>query len=218
MRRALFASWTSMPAQQPSCDDSASALLCCLLSGCLLPLLQYAQFSGIVGVVVYALASGIPILFVGFFGSLVTRDMPHVFSISDFVGWRFGPIAKLMVFLICVFNMSIALLAEYTTIGAIFSDFVGSVSYGIIIIIGVLTLLYTAYGGERYMLQSMLQYMPQRRLQCSLRMCAACECVQPGCCRFWAACQLATFARCKEHSDHLGHTTALELRAVLLLP
>jgi len=99
-------------------------------------------------VVVYAVATGIPILLIGFFGHLVTRDMPHVFSISDFVGWRFGPVAKLMVFLICMFNMSIALLAEYTTIGAIFSDFVGSVSYIIIIIIGVLTLLYTAYGGE----------------------------------------------------------------------
>lgn len=110
--------------------------------------MQYAQFSGIVGVVVYAVATGIPILLIGFFGHKVTRDMPHVFSISDFVGWRFGPVAKLMVFLICMFNMSIALLAEYTTIGAIFSDFVGSESYIIIIIIGVLTLLYTAYGGE----------------------------------------------------------------------
>eukprot|EP00775_Hariotina_reticulata_P013392 gene13392-13519_t len=107
---------------------------------------QYAQFSGIVGVVVYAIATGIPILLIGFFGHIVTRDMPHVFSISDFVGWRFGPVAKLIVFLVCMFNMSIALLAEYTTIGAIFSDFVGSVSYAIIIIIGVLTLLYTAYG------------------------------------------------------------------------
>lgn len=36
---------------------------------------------------------------------------------------------------------------RYTTIGAIFSDFVGSVSFGIIIVIGVLTLCYTAYGG-----------------------------------------------------------------------
>lgn len=63
------------------------------------------------------------------------------------MGWRFGPIAKTLVFLICMFNMCIALLAEFTTIGAIFSDFVGSVSYGIIILVGGLTLLYTAYGG-----------------------------------------------------------------------
>jgi Na+/proline symporter len=63
------------------------------------------------------------------------------------MGWRYGPIAKTIVFLIAMFNMCIALLAEYTTIGSIFSDFVGSVSYGIIIVVGVLTLAYTAYGG-----------------------------------------------------------------------
>eukprot|EP00878_Enallax_costatus_P021762 GHUV01023054.1.p1 GENE.GHUV01023054.1~~GHUV01023054.1.p1 ORF type:complete len:367 (+),score=79.14 GHUV01023054.1:307-1407(+) len=108
---------------------------------------QYASFSGIVGLVVYAIASGIPILLIAAFGGRAHKDMPHVLSIADFMGWRFGPIAKTLVFLICIFNMCIALLAEYTTIGAIFSDFVGSVSYGIIILIGGLTLLYTAYGG-----------------------------------------------------------------------
>jgi Na+/proline symporter len=66
---------------------------------------------------------------------------------SDFMGWRFGPVAKTLVVLVAMFNMSIAMLAEYTTIGTIFSDFVGSVSFPIIIIIGVLTLLYTAAGG-----------------------------------------------------------------------
>lgn len=96
---------------------------------------------------VYAVASGIPILLIAIFGNRITRDMPHVFSLSDFMGWRFGPVAKTVVVLVALFNMSIALLAEYTTIGTIFSDFVGSVSYAIIIVIGVLTLLYTAAGG-----------------------------------------------------------------------
>ncbi|WIA37348.1 hypothetical protein OEZ86_014277 [Tetradesmus obliquus] len=107
---------------------------------------QYASFSGIVGLVVYAIASGLPILLIALFGSFM-KQMPHVLSLSDFIGWRFGPIAKTIVFLIAMFNMAIALLAEYTTIGSIFSDYVGSVSFGIIIVIGVLTLAYTAYGG-----------------------------------------------------------------------
>lgn len=51
--------------------------------------------------------------------------------------------------LVCLFNMSIAMLAEYITIGSIFQDFVGSVNYPIVIIIGVLTMFYTAYGGLR---------------------------------------------------------------------
>lgn len=108
---------------------------------------SYASFAGIIGVVVYAVTSGIPILMIAFLGENITRKMPHVYSMSDFVGWRYGPIAKTVVVLFALFNMSIALLAEYTTIGSFFSDFVGSVSWGIILAIGVVTLTYTAYGG-----------------------------------------------------------------------
>uniref|UniRef100_A0A383WE19 Uncharacterized protein n=1 Tax=Tetradesmus obliquus TaxID=3088 RepID=A0A383WE19_TETOB len=108
---------------------------------------QYASFAGIIGVVVYAQSCGLPILLIGYFGGQICRDMPHVFSLADFVGWRYGPIAKTTVFLMTMFVMCIFVLAEYTTIGTIFSDFVGSVSYGIVLIIGFLTLTYTAYGG-----------------------------------------------------------------------
>lgn len=42
------------------------------------PAVQYASFSGIVGLVVYAIASGIPILIIAAFGGRVHKDMPHV--------------------------------------------------------------------------------------------------------------------------------------------
>lgn len=71
----------------------------------------------------------------------------QVLSLGDFVGWRFGPIAKTVVFLITGLIMCVFILAEYTTIGTIFSDFVDTVSWPIIVIIGVVTLCYTAYGG-----------------------------------------------------------------------
>lgn len=135
----------ALPHFPPACF---SACCCYLLRSIAQPSpRQYASFSGVVGMVVYAIASGIPILLIAVFGTRITRDMPHVFSLADFMGWRFGPVAKTTVVLVALFNMSIALLAEYTTIGTIFSDFVGSVSYAIIIVIGVLTLLYTAAGG-----------------------------------------------------------------------
>jgi hypothetical protein len=108
---------------------------------------QYAAFAGIVGVVVYALTSGLPVLLIAGLGGRITRAVPHVYSMSDFFGWRFGPSAKTLVAVLCMFNMSIALLAEYTTMGALFQSFVGTVSYGIIIAIGVLTIAYTVYGG-----------------------------------------------------------------------
>lgn len=38
-------------------------------------------------------------------------------------------------------------MAEYSTIGSIFTSYVGSVAYPMVVVIGVLTMAYTAYGG-----------------------------------------------------------------------
>ncbi len=108
---------------------------------------NFASYAGIVGVCSYAVATGIPILLIAFAGNRITQGMPHVFSLSDFVGWRFGPIAKTIVAIIAVFNMCIVLLAEYTTIGSIFGDFVGGASWGIILAVALVTMAYTSYGG-----------------------------------------------------------------------
>ena len=37
--------------------------------------------------------------------------------------------------------------AEYTTIGSLFKDFVGSENWPIIITVGIVTMIYTMYGG-----------------------------------------------------------------------
>jgi Na+/proline symporter len=103
--------------------------------------------AGIVGVVAYAISCGLPILMIGWFGGQITRDLPHVLSLADFIGWRFGPIARTMLFVMTNFMMCIFTLAEYTTIGTIFSAFVGTLDWPIMVVIGMLTLTYTAYGG-----------------------------------------------------------------------
>jgi Na+/proline symporter len=108
---------------------------------------SYASYAGMLGLVFYSLAAGVPLLVIAFFGQSVQERFPNVCSVSEFALLRFGPTAKIMVTMITLFNMSIAMLAEYTTIGSIFQDFVGSVNYGIIICVGVLTTAYTVYGG-----------------------------------------------------------------------
>lgn len=99
------------------------------------------------GIVAYAVSTGFPILLIAFAGDRITSGLPHVFSLADFVGWRFGPIAKTVVVIIALFNMCIVLLAEYTTIGSIFKDFVGTVDWAIILVVALVTMGYTAYGG-----------------------------------------------------------------------
>ena len=107
----------------------------------------FASSLGIPGVIVYAITSGLPILLIAFLGGRITAALPHVFSLTDYTAWRYGPVAKSLVAAICLFNMSIALLAEYSAIGSIFADFVNGLDWPIILVIGVLTLAYTAYGG-----------------------------------------------------------------------
>lgn len=107
----------------------------------------YASYAGVLGLCFYSLASGIPIMVAALFGEKIQKAMPHCCSLSDFIGYRFGAVAKIFVILITLFNMSIAMLAEYTTIGSLFQDFVGSINYPIILVVGALTLIYTAYGG-----------------------------------------------------------------------
>ncbi|KAJ9528615.1 hypothetical protein QJQ45_020409, partial [Haematococcus lacustris] len=114
---------------------------------CLVAPSQFAIFTGIVGLAMYAFSAGFPILLVALFGNRIQAMHPDVVSISDFAGKRFGPVFRSVVVLVALLNMAIGTLAEYTTMGSLFKDFVGSVNYPVIIVVGVLTMSYTAYGG-----------------------------------------------------------------------
>ncbi|KAI7843654.1 hypothetical protein COHA_002556 [Chlorella ohadii] len=103
--------------------------------------------AGAIGLVMYSLASGLPVIMVALAGNVIRRKVPHVLSLTDFMGWRFGWAAKTYVVLLCLFNMSIACLAEYTTIGTLFGTYLGTKSWVINIIVGATTMIYTAYGG-----------------------------------------------------------------------
>jgi solute:Na+ symporter, SSS family len=88
--------------------------------------------------------AGLPVLLISLFGNRIQAMHPDTLSISHFAGNRFGPVMRAMVVLIALFNMSIAMLAEYTAMGSIFKGFVGTLDYPIIIITGVLTMAYTS--------------------------------------------------------------------------
>lgn len=95
----------------------------------------------------YAISAAAPVVLIAYMGDFIQRQVPHVLSLTDFVGWRFGLAAKTYVIGMICFNMSIAMLAEYTTIGELFGSYLGTQSFPIIIVVGCLTMCYTAYGG-----------------------------------------------------------------------
>ena len=80
-------------------------------------------------------------------GDWLQRQYPDVLSFSDFVGLRFGRPTQLFTCALTLFNMSVGMIAEFTTMGALFKDYVGTEPYTIILLVAVSTLAYTAYGG-----------------------------------------------------------------------
>lgn len=103
--------------------------------------------AGALGLVFYSLSSGLPVIMIAFAGEAIRRKVPHVLSLTDFMGWRYGTVAKHFVVLLCLFNMSVAMLAEFSTIGILFGVYLGSKAYAITVVVGLLTLAYTTYGG-----------------------------------------------------------------------
>eukprot|EP00906_Rhabdomonas_costata_P014054 RCo020155 len=108
---------------------------------------SYASYAGLLGLSMYALSTGLPIVIIALLGHWLQRRYPDVVSFSDFVGQRFGWLAQIFVCVVALLNMAIGLLAEYTTMGTIFKTFVGTEPYTVIVLVAVLTTGYTAYGG-----------------------------------------------------------------------
>lgn len=97
--------------------------------------------------VAYAVSSGMPTLFIVFFGPHIQTTWPAASSLSSFAHLRFGARARGVVLGISMLNMCVGLLAELTTIGALFRDFVGGGALPMILISSILATVYTAYGG-----------------------------------------------------------------------
>lgn len=60
---------------------------------------------------------------------------------------RYGRVVQIWVALLMLLNMGIAMTAEYTAVGDLFELVVGTQRVPIVVIIGVVSMIYTAYGG-----------------------------------------------------------------------
>ena len=71
----------------------------------------------------------------------------QILSLNDFAGRMYGRSVQLFVVMLSLVNMTVSLIAEYTAIGDLFEHYVGGERVSIIIIVGIITALYTASGG-----------------------------------------------------------------------
>ncbi|KAH9248114.1 hypothetical protein BASA83_003392 [Batrachochytrium salamandrivorans] len=103
--------------------------------------------AGYLGLISYSLFTGLPLIMLAFMGTYIRKNVPRATSIASFGRWRFGFLAEIFIMLIVMFNLGVALTAEYTAIGGIFNDFFGVPSWVPILVVGLVTMSYTATGG-----------------------------------------------------------------------
>ncbi|CAI5506165.1 unnamed protein product [Closterium sp. Naga37s-1] len=108
---------------------------------------SYCSYAGTLGMIMYSISAGLPIIIVAWFGAVIHRLVPSVVSMADYVRRRFGLVISLYVSALMLFNMGVAITAEYTAVGSLFTDIIGSKSLPIILVIGLVSLTYTAIGG-----------------------------------------------------------------------
>lgn len=107
---------------------------------------SYSLSAGYLGLISYSVASGITIMIPGIFGPYI-RAYSQSLSLNDFINNRFGKSAQYWVTILCLYNMIIGMIAEFTAIGDLYEQIVGGNRILIVVLIAVITSIYTAYGG-----------------------------------------------------------------------
>ena len=107
---------------------------------------SYATYAGYIGLITYSISAGFTLLIPAFFGPYI-QSKCSALSLNDYVQKRFGTLSQYFVALLCLYSMAVGMAAEYTAIGDLFEKIVGGDRIFIVVFIGILTSIYTAYGG-----------------------------------------------------------------------
>lgn len=110
---------------------------------------ETATWAGMVGLIGYAVGQAAPLLAFVVIGSRMRRLMPSGHSLTEFTWHRYGRVAYTMSVGIVVFYMFVFLAAELTGIALAINLIGGTSLFVSAVIVGVLTVMYTVYGGIR---------------------------------------------------------------------
>ncbi len=108
---------------------------------------EVGTFAGLLGVVGYGVAAGLPFVAFAFLGPRIRSRLPAGVTLTDYVRMRFGRTTQAYVALISVFYMFMFVTAELTAVGGVLS-LLGDVDRWVsVVAVAGATAGYTAYGG-----------------------------------------------------------------------
>ena len=102
---------------------------------------------GVIGLACYAFFAGFPLIIVARMGTVIQARFATPMSLGSFAKWRFGHMFHLYVVFNVFINLGIALAVEYTSIGALFKEYLNTPVWVPILVVGLVTMAYTIAGG-----------------------------------------------------------------------
>ncbi len=110
---------------------------------------ETGTWAGIAGLIGYGVGSMLPLVAFVLLGARMRRLMPHGHSITEYAWHRFGPVMYYFTLFVVIFYMLVFLTAELTGIAEAVKLIGGTPLVVTALIVGALTVAYTAYGGMR---------------------------------------------------------------------
>ena len=110
---------------------------------------EAGTWAGLAALIGYGIGQAAPLFAFVFLGPRMRRVMPDGHSLTEYVWHRYGPVMYALALAVIVFYMFVFLSAELTGIALAFNLLAGTPLVWTAIIVGLLTVAYTAYGGIR---------------------------------------------------------------------
>jgi Na+/proline symporter len=120
-------------------------LLTCIAlgSGILFSYPELATIAGVQGVVVYALASALPLLIFAALGPMIRRKCPDGFVLTEWTRERYGTVAMLYLSFMTLVTLFLYMVAELSAVGQVVNALTGLDGLPVIIVECAVTTIYT---------------------------------------------------------------------------
>ncbi|RBR14823.1 uncharacterized protein FIESC28_07521 [Fusarium coffeatum] len=118
-------------------------------SGILFSYPELATISGVQGMLVYALASSLPMLIFGYLGPIIRRRCPEGFVLTEWTRQRYGVITMLYLSFMSLVTLFLYMVSELSAIGQVVQALTGLDPLPVMIVQCAITTIYTSLGGFR---------------------------------------------------------------------
>lgn len=108
---------------------------------------QVANVAGLQGLLVYALAGGLPMFLFSFFGPMIRKRCPDGFVLTEWVFWRFGKITGLYMSACTILTLFLFLVGEVAALQYAINTLTGLNALPAVIVQCFITSVYTSVGG-----------------------------------------------------------------------